>query len=103
MLYQCVGSSFSSSWNFRCFVVGRFAVDTATPSSPSRRGSANPKEPTPQPRARVPGPRRRFARLVADDLGLLCRCEERGEGIERLCTDDQGGRRLACAALAGEV
>src|SRR5947207_15707349 len=43
MLYQCVGRSFSSSRNFRCFVVGRFAVLIAIPRLPQSPQIADPE------------------------------------------------------------
>src|SRR5438874_5386970 len=43
MLYQCVGRSFSSSRNFRCFVVGRFAVLIAIPRLPQSSQIADPE------------------------------------------------------------
>src|SRR5207245_8239558 len=45
MLYQCVGSSFSSSWNLRC-VVALLATVTAMAASPLVVAILEPAEPT---------------------------------------------------------
>src|SRR5207237_5152268 len=46
-----------------------------------------PGEPTPLLRARVPGPQRETVALVAEDLDLLCRREQRAERVEGLALD----------------
>src|SRR5439155_96834 len=90
MLYQCVDRSFSSSWNLRCFVVGRFAVVTATPGSPSRRGSATDR-----------AYRRATGRRAAGDLRRAPAAE--GRAAARQSGDLQAGTRHAPGVRSGKA